>query len=58
VGDAGIASMEGTVLAVYSTTTIPSFIRKLTNPVGEIDIISGNLYYFGVHDYAPAVSPE
>jgi hypothetical protein len=58
VGNAGITSMEGTVLAVFSTTSIPPFIRKLTNPNAEIDIISGNLFYFGVHDYAPAISPD
>ena len=58
VGNAGITSMEGTVLAVFSTTSISPFIRKLTNPVGEVDIISGNLFYFGVHDYAPAISPD
>lgn len=58
VGSAGITSMEGTVLAVFSTTSISPFIRKLTNPVGEIDIFSGNLFYFGVHDYAPAISPD
>ena len=58
VGSAGITGMQGTVLAVFSTTTIPSFIRKLTNPVGQIDIVGGNLFYFGVHDYAPAISPD
>lgn len=58
VGNAGITSMEGTVLAVFSTASISPFIRKLTNPTAEIDIISGNLFYFGVHDYAPAISPD
>lgn len=57
-GTAGITSMEGTVLAVFSTTSISPFIRKLTNPIAEIDIIGGNLFYFGVHDYAPAISPD
>lgn len=57
-GNAGITSMEGTVLAVFSTTSISPFIRKLTNPVGQIDIVGGNLFYFGVHDYAPAISPD
>lgn len=58
VGSAGITSMEGTQLAVFSTTAIPSLIRLLSHPVAEIDIISGNLFYFGVHDYAPAISPD
>jgi hypothetical protein len=58
VGNAGISSMAGTLLAVFSTTSTSPFIRKLTNPIGEIDIINGNLFYFGVHDYAPAISPD
>jgi len=61
VGNAGRTSMEGTVLAVFSTTSISPFIRKLTNPVGQIDaffdistLVSTAV---GPHDHAPAISP-
>lgn len=57
-GTAGITSMEGTILAVFSTASLSPFVRKLTNPFGQVDIIGGSLFYFGVHDYAPAISPD
>lgn len=58
VGNAGITGMQGTLLAVFSTASISPFIRKLTNPIGQVDIVNGNLFYYGVHDYAPAISPD
>ncbi len=61
-GTAGRTSMEGTVLAVFSPGSISPFIRKLTNPVGQIDAtFTGTqtiLSATGVHDYAPSVSPD
>lgn len=58
VGSAGITSLEGTVIAVFSTQSISPFLRKLTNPVGQVDIVGGNLFYFGVHDYSPSISSD
>lgn len=58
VGTAGINSMAGTLIAVYGSSGFSPFIRKLTTPVAQIDIVNGSLFYFGVHDYAPAISPN
>lgn len=61
-GTAGRTSMEGTVLAVFSPGSISPFIRKLTNPVGQIDAtFTGSqtiLSAVGAHDYAPSISPD
>ncbi len=58
VGNAGITSMEGTVLVWLNPSAPTPFPPRLTNPVGEIDIIGGNFFYFYVNDYAPAISPD
>lgn len=62
VGTAGRTSMEGTVLAVFSTASISPFIRKLANPVGQADALVTPtqiiLTTVGAHDYAPAISPD
>ena len=62
VGTGGRTSMEGTVLAVFSTVSISPFIRKLTNPVGQIDaffnVSPPVSTAAGPHDYAPAISPD
>jgi hypothetical protein len=62
VGTAGRTSMEGTVLAVFSTTSISPFIRKLTNPVGQADAFFNVTTLISTaaspHDYAPAISPD
>ncbi|HTH49739.1 MAG TPA: hypothetical protein VMB21_19655 [Candidatus Limnocylindria bacterium] len=61
-GTSGRTSMEGTVLAVFSPGSLSPFVRKLTNPVGQIDAtFTGTqtiLTAFGPHDYAPSISPD
>ncbi|MBE0539978.1 MAG: PD40 domain-containing protein [Verrucomicrobia bacterium] len=62
IGTAGRTSLGGTVLAVFSTTSISPFLRKLTNPVGEANAffdLSTLIYSIATpHDYAPAISPN
>ncbi|HAB15765.1 MAG TPA: hypothetical protein PLX89_09605 [Verrucomicrobiota bacterium] len=62
VGNGGRTSMEGTVLAVFSTTSISPFLRKLTTPVGQFDAFFDVSTFVstavGPHDYAPAISPN
>jgi hypothetical protein len=62
IGNTGQTSMEGTLLAVVATDRSPSFVRKLTNPVGEknafFDVVTFISTTAGPHDYAPAISPN
>ena len=62
VGTGGRTSLEGTVLAVFSTASISPFIRKLTNPVGQADAFFDISTLIATtvtpHDYAPTVSPD
>ncbi len=61
-GNSGRSSMEGTVLAVLSATSLSPFVRKLTNPVGQADALVGPTEVISTavapHDYAPAISPD
>ncbi|MCP5515696.1 MAG: PD40 domain-containing protein [Verrucomicrobiales bacterium] len=61
-GNAAGNGLGGTVLAVYSTTSISPFIRRLTNPVGQRDSLFdlSNLILTATtpHDYAPSISPD
>ena len=62
VGTAGRTGLEGTVLAVFSTTSISPFLRKLTNPVGQADAFFNISTLISTvatpHDYAPAISAD
>ncbi len=62
VGTGGRTGAEGTILAVFSTTSISPFLRKLTSPVAQIDAffdISTLISSATIpHDYAPAISSD
>ena len=62
VGTGGRTSLQGTVLAVFSTASISPFIRKLTNPIGQADAFFDLSTLIATtitpHDYAPAISPD
>lgn len=62
LGTAGRTSMEGTVLAVFSTASLSPFLRKLTNPIGQADAFVDLTQIISTavapHDYAPAISPD
>jgi len=61
-GTSGRTSMEGTVLAVFATTGISPFLRKLTSPVGQADSFFDVSTLISTatapNDYAPAISPN
>ncbi|MBI3414164.1 MAG: PD40 domain-containing protein [Verrucomicrobia bacterium] len=61
-GNAGRTGMEGTLLAIFSISAQPQFVRKLTTPSGRADaffdataLVSSA---YAEHDYAPAISPD
>lgn len=57
----GLNSMEGTLLAVFAASGTNTFIRTLTRPVGKRNLpggIGGPVEVVGMHDYAPAISPN
>ena len=56
VGVPQIRSGEGTVVAVFNGAT--QFPQTFTEPVGEVRMIDGYLYYSSPNDYAPAISPD
>lgn len=61
-GNTGRPGMQGTLLAVFSTINQQTFIRKLTNPIGEsnfyVDLFNILAVSTSPHDYAPAISPD